>query len=113
MSSVVANIYAEMLEDLALTTNRQSGLGRDSVHDTFSVTEEISTRTFLDHLKSLCPSINFIMELGKVGSLPFLDTLLTQVLTLKYTASPLTLINTGSTLLSNFNVWKEVWPNAC
>lgn len=46
------------------------------VDDTFGVIKEEHTRTFLDHLNSLSPTIQFTTELEREGVLPFLDTIL-------------------------------------
>ena len=78
MSLVVANIYMEVFEDLALRTTPTPRIWKRYVDDTFCMMEKKHTQTFLDHLNSLRPTIQFTMELEKDGSLPFLDTLLTR-----------------------------------
>ena len=78
VSPIVANIYMEMFEDLALQRTQVPRIWKRYVDDTFCVMEEQNTSVFLDHLNSLRPTILFTMELEKDGSLPFLDTLLTR-----------------------------------
>ena len=80
VSLVVANIYKEVFEDLALTcrTTPTPRIWKRYIDDTFCVMVKKHTQTFLDHLNSLHPTIQFTMELEKDGSLPFLDTLLTR-----------------------------------
>ena len=72
VSPVVANIYMEMFEDLALKTKLAPRIWKRYVDDTFCTIEEANTRPFLDHLSDLRPTIQFTMELKKDGSLPFL-----------------------------------------
>ena len=76
VSPVVANIYMEMFEELVLKTTPAPRIWKRYADDTFCVMEKEDTQTFLDHLNSLCPTIQFIMELEENGCLPFLDTLL-------------------------------------
>ena len=79
VSPVVANIYMEMFEDLALRTASQAPrVWKRYVDDTFCVMERVHVSSFLDHLNSLCPSIKFTMESEEDGTLLFLDTLLTR-----------------------------------
>ena len=78
ISPVVANIYMEMFEDLALRTTARLRMWRRYVDDTFCVMNKQHTQSFLDHLNSLRPTIQFTMELERDGKLPFLDTLLTR-----------------------------------
>ena len=77
ISPVVVNIYMEMFEGLALKTKLAPRIWKRYVDDIFCVIEEMNAGLFLDYLKSLCPTIQFTMELEKDRSLPFLDTLLT------------------------------------
>ena len=69
----------EMFEGLAHTTNLTGKLWKSYNDDTFCVieVEEVNAGPFLDNLNSLCPTVQFTIELEKDGSLPFLDTLLT------------------------------------
>ena len=78
VSPVVANIYMEMFEDLALRTELAPRIWRRYVDDTFCVMEKEHSEAFLDHLNTLRPTIQFTMELEMDRSLPFLDTLLTR-----------------------------------
>ena len=78
VSPVVANIYMERFEDLALRTTLAPRIWKRYVEDTFCVMEKRHTQAFLDHLNSVHPTIQFTMELENEGSLPFLDTLLTR-----------------------------------
>ena len=83
VSPVVANylnIYMEMFEDLALRTTLAPRIWKRYVDDTFCVMEKRHTQAFLDHLNSVRSTIKFTMELENDGSLPFLDTLLTRVM---------------------------------
>ena len=74
---VVANINMEIFEDLALQTATVTPrIWKRYVDDTFCVMEKEYISTFLDHLNTLHPTIQFTMELEENGSLPFLDTLL-------------------------------------
>ena len=66
----------EMFEELALRMTPVLRIWKRYVDDTFCVMED--TQTFLDHLNSLHPTIQFTMELEEDGHLPFLDTPLTR-----------------------------------
>ena len=77
VSPVVANIYMEMFEELALrTAEHPPRIWRRYVDDTFCVMKKTDVEGFLDHLNSIRPTISFIMEQEEDGKLPFLDTLL-------------------------------------
>ena len=52
VSPVVANIYIEMFEDLALTDKEAHRIWKRCVDDTFCVIEEVNARSFLNHLNS-------------------------------------------------------------
>ena len=78
VSPVVANIYMEMFEELALRMTPAPRIWKRYVDDTFCVMEKEDTQTFLDQLNSLHPTIQFTMELEEDGCLPFFDTLLTR-----------------------------------
>ena len=53
VSPIVANIYMEMFEDLALQRTQVPRIWKRYVDDTFCVMEEQNTSVFLDHLNSL------------------------------------------------------------
>ena len=77
VSPVVANIYMEMFEELALrTATTCPRIWKRYVDDTFCVMEMTHVHTFLEHLNSLHPTIKFTMELESDGHLAFLDTVL-------------------------------------
>ena len=77
VSSVVANIYMEMFEELALRmATHTPRIWRRYVDDTFCMITKTEVKGFLSHLNSLCPTITFSVEQEVDGKLPFLDTLL-------------------------------------
>ena len=79
VSPVVANIYMEMFEELALTTAPHAPrIWKRYVDDTFCIMEAEHVDHFLNHLNDLRPTIKFTMEQEKDGNLPFLDTLLSR-----------------------------------
>ena len=79
VSPVVANIYMEMFEELALRTAPHAPrIWKRYVDDTFCIMEAEHVDLFLSHINSLRPTIKFTMEQEKEGSLPFLDILLTR-----------------------------------
>ena len=75
LSPVIANIYMEFIEDLALRTAQQTPtLWLRYVDDTFVLWNHGENITsFLTHLNSLRPSIQFTMEREKNSRLAFLD----------------------------------------
>ena len=97
VSPLMANIYMEMFEELALrTATHVPRVWKRYVDDTFCIIEKDHVEQFLTHLNNLRPMIQFTMELEKEGALPFLDTLLTRKEggTKVYTENPLTQIDT-------------------
>ena len=77
VSPVVANIYMEMFEELALrTATHPPRIWRRYVDDTFCVIKKMEVEGLLSHLNSLRPAITFTAEKEVDGKLLFLDTLL-------------------------------------
>ena len=77
VSPVVANIYMEMFEELALrTATYPPRIWTHYVDDTFLVITKTVVEKFLNHLNSLRPTITFTVEQKVEGKLPFLDTVL-------------------------------------
>ena len=76
VSAVVANLYMEFFEELALeSAPERPRLWKRYVDDTCCIVQ----RDAVDHhLNDVRPTIKFTMELEKDGSLPFLDTKLTR-----------------------------------
>ena len=74
MSPVVANIYIKMFEEAALHALRICKRYGDN---TVCVIKKEHVDLFLEHINSLCPTMQFTVELEKEGNLPFLGTLLT------------------------------------
>ena len=77
VSPVVANIYMEMFEELALRrATNPPRIWRHYVDDTFCMITKMKVEGFLSHLNSLHPTITFTVEKEEEGKLPFLDTYL-------------------------------------
>ena len=77
VSPIVANIYMEEFEYLALNTApERPRQWKRYVDDTFCIIKGSVVEEFLEHLNSLKPTINFTMELETQGRLPFLDACL-------------------------------------
>ena len=78
LSPVVANIFMEHFEELAITSAPvKPAIWLRYVDDTFVVWREGREKLeeFLHHLNALRPSIKFTMELEEKDQLPFLDVL--------------------------------------
>ena len=76
VSAVVANLYMEFLEELALETAlTRPRLWKRYVDDTFCILRKGSTKELLHNLNGVRPTIKFMVE-QEDGTLPFLDTLL-------------------------------------
>ena len=79
VSAVVANLYMEFFEGLALNAApTRPRIWKRYVDDTFSVMKKGDVDRLLNHLNSIHPSIKFTMELEEDGSIPFLDTRVTR-----------------------------------
>ena len=75
VSAVVANLYMEFFEDLALDTAPvKPRLWKRYVDDTCCIVKKGATEGLLDHLNSVRPYIQLTVEVEKDGMLPFLDT---------------------------------------
>lgn len=70
VSPVVANLYMEMFEEIAIRTAEHP--------PQFCVMKKTEVEAFLSHLSSIRPTIMFTMEQQKDDNLPFLDSLLHQ-----------------------------------
>ena len=81
LSPVVANIYMEHFEELALESAEfKPATWLRYVNDTFVIWNEGRDKllVFLEHLNSIRPSIQFTMELEDDRKLPFLDVMVTR-----------------------------------
>ena len=77
VSPVVANLYMDFFEDLALASTQVTfRMWKRYVDNTFSIVKRGTEGKFLHHFNSVCCAIKFTMEVEKDGALPFLDTLL-------------------------------------
>ena len=77
VSPVVANIFMEYIEELALTTSPQPiRFWRRYVDDTFCFLKKSTVEETLKHLNTINPSIQFTVEQETNNQLPFLDVLL-------------------------------------
>ena len=77
VSSIVANLYMEYLEQKALSTApHPPRFWCRFVDDTFVIHEEVNKQDFLQHINSVDPAIKYTVEDNKEdGSIPFLDTM--------------------------------------
>ena len=81
LSPVVANIYMEYFEALAIESARLKPANwLRYVDDTFVVWKEGKDKLqdFLEHLNTIRPSIQFTMEVEEDVKIPFLDVLVTR-----------------------------------
>ena len=81
LSPVVANIYMEHFEELALeSAESKPATWLRYVDDTFVIWNKGRDKLldFLEHLNSIRPSIQFTMELEEDRKLPFLDVMVTR-----------------------------------
>ena len=77
VSAVVANLYMEFFEELALETAlTRPRLWKRCVDDTFYILRKGSIEALLRHLNGVRPIIKFTVEQEEDGTLPFLGTLL-------------------------------------
>ena len=78
LSPVLANIYMEYFKEMALgSTSLRPSMWLRYVDDTFILwSHQEDVQTVLDHVNSIRPSIQFIMEKER-DKLPFLDVLVT------------------------------------
>ena len=78
ISPIVANLYMEKFEQLAINTAPHPPLfWRRFVDDTFTILESPHKTSFLEHLNSIDHQIQFTSEeAGIGGSIPFLDVLI-------------------------------------
>ena len=75
VSAVVANLYMEFFEELVLGLALvRPRLWKQYVDDTCSIVKRNTVKGLLNHLSSIQPSIQFILEMEKDGFLLFLDT---------------------------------------
>ena len=74
VSAVVANIYMEFFEELAISSSDiKPRIWKRHVDDIWCVLKNGSENVFLEHLNNVRPSIQFTMQLKENGVLPFLD----------------------------------------
>jgi len=77
VSPIIANLYMETFEHLAISTAPSPPrVWKRYVDDTFCIIKKDAVEEFMVHLNSLRPSIKFTMEREEDRSLPFLDVLL-------------------------------------
>ena len=75
VSAVVANLYMEIFEELALkSAPGKPRLWRRYIDDTCCIMKKGTVEGLLDHLTSVRPSIRLTVEVEKDGGLPFLNT---------------------------------------
>jgi hypothetical protein len=80
VSAVVANLYMEFFEELALeSAPSRPRFWKRYVDDTCCILKTGDVDGLLNHLNSIRPTIKFTMELEEEGSLPFLDTRVTRL----------------------------------
>ncbi len=107
VSPIIANLFMEHFEDLALSTFYSSVnvYGR-YVDDTMTVLKRSEVQDFTNHLNSVHPSIKFTVELEEDSRIAMLDTLITRqpdgsLSFSVYRIKALTRINTSTSTATN------------
>ena len=78
-SAVVANLYMEFLEELALElAPSRPRLWKRYVDESCCIRREGDMDRLRHHLNNIRPTVKFTMEVEEGGSLPFLDTKVTR-----------------------------------
>ena len=76
VSPVVANIFMEFMEEVAISTSPSPvRFWKRYVDDTFCFLQKTAVDEVLQHLNTISPTIKFTVEQEKDGQLPFLDAL--------------------------------------
>ena len=84
VSAVVANLYMEFFEELALrTAPARPRIWKRYVDDMFTLVKKGDVDELLVHLNSIRLSIKLTTELEEGGSIPFLDTRVTRKVDVK------------------------------
>ena len=79
LSPVLANIYMEYIEEMALGSTLKLSMWLRYVDDTFILwPHQEDVQTLLAHVNSIRPSIQFTMEKEQDNKLPFLNVLVTR-----------------------------------
>ena len=77
VSAIVADLYMEHFEELALRSAlQQPRFWKKYVNDTCCVVKSGTVQELHQHLNIIWPSIQFTVEVEQEGTLPFLDTYL-------------------------------------
>ncbi len=78
LSPVVANIFMENFENIAiLTFRRPPKISKKYVDDTFVILSKYSARSFLGHINNINEATQFTVDIeNENGELPFLDCLI-------------------------------------
>ena len=118
LSPVLANIYIEYFEEMALgPTSLKLSMRLTYIDDTFILwPHQEDVQTLLDHVNSNQPYIQFTMEKEQDNKLPFLDVLVTHIQNLCSSYDTRMIFTSGSTLrrylfqvkpLTKFNMIKN------
>ena len=78
VSPIVTNLYMEDLKFQAINTSPSPALWKRYVDDTFTIIKKANRNSFLEHINSVDPNIQFFNgETRRHGCMPFLDILIT------------------------------------
>jgi hypothetical protein len=81
LSPIISNVYMVHFQELTQLSKHKPSLWFQYVDDTFVVWPHDPERlqSFLNHLNSLWPSIQFTMEIESDSAFPFLDVLVIRI----------------------------------
>ena len=80
ISGLIAELIMKALEDATLIDEHRPKLWLRYVDDTFVIIKAKKLKSFTTHINSRSPKLQFTCEVGKEGSLAFLDVLLSRKL---------------------------------